>query len=78
MDFLSNRKPIDDMVNRYANNNAQVRSTDRRVLFWVPSRNLKFPEITNIRLNLNFIPKPKGFGCIVAAVLLILSPKELI
>ena len=25
-----------------------------------------------------FFPKPKGFGCIVAAVLLILSPKEMI
>lgn len=24
MDFLSNRKPIDDMVNRYANNSTQV------------------------------------------------------
>ena len=24
-----------------------------------------------------FFPKPKGLGCIVAAVLLILSPKEL-
>ena len=29
MDFLSNRKPIDDMVNRYANNNTQVTSKNR-------------------------------------------------